>query len=210
MTVPGPDFEPVSRESFLEDSSFYTALASKRPGDKLVLIRLPSELQTEELHGCLLEMHDDTVWTQDETVLGRVRVEEPRNTESVSGGSALTAAMRDRMGRGRVSKTRMARSFVLRSSHEDKKASVLALAQPVSAVGSLQDPQMMRTHCGFDAMWTVGLDVAIPAVNSQRVEAAVRQRVERPLVEQPRGLRMRLLPFSTPRSDRTRNTGKGK
>ena len=50
----------------------------------------------------------------------------------------------------------------------------------------------------FDEFWSVNLGVTVEDTPMKKISKIVKRRAEAPLVEQPKNLRMRILPFSTP------------
>lgn len=189
MTVPEvpsttADFIPVSRESFLEtESSFYSALATKRPEDKLVLIRLPAELSAADLDFQGINANPEE--TADQGLLGTFTVnEDSKKDKSLNGASVRRSP-------------RLISTYAIRVSSKDRSVSALTLAEPLSS-GNLSSTQRVRLNRAFDAVWTVNSHVQVSLPPLPRIRKAVAKRAERPLVEQPKNLKMRLLPFSTP------------
>lgn len=197
MTIPEPtkaspnDFTPVTRESFLEASCFYTALASKGPEDKLVLIRLPAEISASDLDFQSVQLDQDL--NQVSGIFNLNNADGNNNNSKITQNSSSRSTMRR--------SPRLCNTYSIRASPKDLQVSALSLAEPLSA-GVLADTQRVRLSRTFDAFWTVGAHVDVPLPPISRIKKAVQKRAAKPLVEQPKNLRMRLLPFSTPRSSK--------
>lgn len=182
---------PVSRETFLQEASFYSALSSARPDDKIVLIRLPKEMCAADLDGQSITCTDIE---GEEEVIGKISVKLrsknrghlSRSLSSSSVSSATTA-------------TSSAASYTIKSSRRNLRVNSLAMTQPASpSAVSLSSPQQMRLGKQFDEFWSVNLGVEVEDTPMKKITKVVKKRAESPLVEQPKNLRMRLLPFSTP------------
>lgn len=189
MTIPEPttplskplnDFAPVTREAFLEASSFYTALASKRPDEKLVLIRLPAELSASGLDFQSVQVSDDATH-----VSGLLTVNAESKTQPQTGRPVRKSP-------------RLSNTYSIRASLQDRQVSAMSLAKPQSSA-ALADSQRVRLSRAFDAVWTVGVHVDVSEPPMARIRKAIQKRAAKSLVEQPKNLRMRLLPFSTPK-----------
>ena len=190
MTVPEPaaastasnnsSFLPVSREAFLESGSFYNQLAAKSADEKLVLIRLPAELSAADLDFQSIQVGEDV--------------------NQVSSVFTINNSNNNKESTRPVRKSvRLTNTYAIRASPQDHRVSAICLAQPVAA-SALNEAQRLRLSRAFDAVWTVGAHVDVRPPPMSRIKKAVQKRAAKPLVEQPKNLRMRLLPFSTPRS----------
>lgn len=173
---------PVSRETFLQQASFYSALASVRPDDKIVLIRLPQEMCAADLDGQSVSCLEDAVANKvedEEEVIGNISVK-VRSKRSSSSSKASSA-------------------YTIKSSRRNLKVNSLAITTPsTSSSTSLSSTQKLRLGRQFDEFWSVNLGVDVEATPMKKITKIVKKRAETPLVEQPKNLRMRLLPFSTP------------
>lgn len=179
---------PVSRETFLQQASFYSALSQARPDDKLVLIRLPKEMCAADLDGQSVSGLDGGVAEDAERTVGKISVK-------------LRSMIR---GHKRLDSTSVpSSSYTIKSSRNNLKVNSLAFTQPSSTSSSapLASAQQMRLGKSFDEFWNVNLGVEVDAIPIVKISKIVKKRAERPLVEQPKNLRMRLLPFNTPRTD---------
>lgn len=176
---------PVSRETFLQQASFYSALSRARPDDKIVLIRMPKEMSAADLDGqSVLEAGDveDEVEEEEKTI-GKISVKlRSKGKRSTSGTSASSS------------------SYTIKSSRRNLRVNSLALTQPPSSSSAapLASTQQVRLSKQFDDFWCVNLGVEVDDIPMKKISKVVKKRAEAPLVEQPRNLRMRLLPFSTP------------
>lgn len=188
---------PVSRETFLQQASFYSALSSARPDDKIVLIRLPKEMCAADLDGQSVDCADK-IDTEEEKVIGKISVKLRSKTRGHHiSRSASTTSINSTVS----SKTSVpSSSYAIKSSHRNLKVNSLALTQPASSAAglSLSASQQMRLGKGFDEFWSVNLGVEVEDTPMKKISKVVKKRAECPLVEQPKNLRMRLLPFSTP------------
>ena len=174
----------ISRETFLQQAAFYSALSSSRPDDKLVLIRLPKEMCAADLDGQSITTDFDT--SAEEKVIGNVSVK-------------LRSKIRGHHNSNNNSKTINSASYTVKSSNRNLKVNSLAITQPASgSSSSLASAQQMRLGKSFDEFWSVNLGVEVDEIPIKKISKVVKKRAERPLVEQPKNLRMRLLPFSTP------------
>lgn len=165
---------PVSRETFLQQASFYSALSSARPDDKLVLIRLPKEMCAADLDG---------------------------QSVSESEGGKISVRLRSKIrGHSTSASSVPSSAYTIKSSSNDLKVNSLAILQPApnSSSTPLASAQQLRLGKPFDAFWSVNLGVEVDQVPMKKILKVVKKRAEKPLVEQPKNLRMRLLPFSTP------------
>ena len=173
---------PVSRETFLQQASFYSALSRARPDDKLVLIRLPKEMSAIDLDGqTVLETGDAEEGNEEEKTIGKISVKlRSKSKRSVSSVPST--------------------SYTINSSRRNLRVNSLVLAQPPSssAAAPLASTQQLRLGKGFDGFWSVNLGVEVDEIPMKKISKVVKKRTEAPLVEQPRNLRMRILPFSTP------------
>ena len=194
--------DPVSRETFLQQASFYSALSSARPDDKIVLIRLPKEMCAADLDGQSIE---DVTGEEEEKVLGKISIKLKsksrghhlsRSTSSSSISSILST--KSASSTSNVPST----SYTIKSSNRNLKVNSLAITQPptaaTSASASLSSAQQMRLGKQFDEFWSVNLGVEVEETPMKKITKVVKKRAESPLVEQPKNLKMRLLPFSTP------------
>jgi hypothetical protein len=163
----------------LESSSFYTAFAAKRPDEKLVLIRLPAELTAADLDFQSIAVGEDV--SQVSTVFTVNSSEQSKQPNN----------------RPARKSPRLTNTYSIRASAQDRQVSAVCLAQPLAA-SSMTDVQRVRLNRAFDAVWTVGAHVDVRPPPMSRIKKAVQKRASKPLVEQPKNLRMRLLPFSTP------------
>lgn len=175
---------PVSRETFLQQASFYSALSRARPDDKIVLIRMPKEMSAADLDGqSVLEAGDvDDEVEEEEKTIGKISVKlRSKGKRSTSGTSASSS------------------SYTIKSSRRNLRVNSLALTQPPSSSSAapLASTQQVRLSKRFDDFWCVNLGVEVDDIPMKKISKVVKKRAEAPLVEQPRNLRMRLLPFST-------------
>ncbi len=173
-------FTPVSREKFLESSSFYTEFCKKTAKEKLVLIRLPAELSAADLDFQSVEVGEDVNQVAAVFTINSDKSKQPT-------------------GRPVRKSPRLTNTYAIRASPQDQQVSAVCLAQPLAAA-SLSEPQRVRLSRTFDAVWTVGVHVNVQPPPMSRIKKAVQKRAAKPLVEQPKNLKMRLLPFSTPKS----------
>lgn len=175
---------PVSRETFLQEASFYSALSRARPDDKIVLIRIPKEMSAADLDGqSLLESEIDSK-DEDEKTIGKFSVK---------------LRSKNKRPAGSVPSSVGSSSYTIKSSRRNLRVNSLALTQPPSsAAAPLASTQQLRLAKSFDEFWCVNLGVEVDEIPMKKISKVVKKRAEAPLVEQPRNLRMRLLPFSTP------------
>lgn len=175
---------PVSRETFLQQASFYSALSRARPDDKIVLIRMPKEMSAADLDGqSFLEAGDVDDEVEEEKTIGKISVKlRSKGKRSTTGTSASSS------------------SYTIKSSRRNLRVNSLALTQPPSSSSAapLASTQQVRLSKRFDDFWCVNLGVEVDDIPTKKISKVVKKRAEAPLVEQPRNLRMRLLPFSTP------------
>ena len=175
---------PVSRETFLQEASFYSALSMMHPDDKIVLIRLPNELGASDLDGQILESFENETQV-DERMIGSLKVFKKSKAHS----SSTTET-----------------SYSVTRSNRNLKVNSVAMMQPAKTANlSLASAQQMQLGKAFDQFWSVNLGVNVDSVPIKRISKVVKKRAETPLVEQPRNLRIRLLPFSTPSSSSRMN-----
>ena len=173
---------PVSRETFLQQASFYSALSRARPDDKIVLIRMPKEMSAADLDGqSVLEAGD--VDDEEEKTIGKISVK-----------------LRSKGKRSTTDTSASSSSYTIKSSRRNLRVNSLALTQPPSSSSAapLASTQQVRLSKRFDDFWCVSLGVEVDDIPMKKITKVVKKRAEAPLVEQPRNLRMRLLPFSTP------------
>lgn len=193
---------PVSRETFLQQASFYSALSSARLDDKIVLIRLPKEMCAADLDGQSVDCVDK-IDGEEEKVIGKISVKlrsKTRGHHNLS-RSASTSSISSNVSSksSSLSSSVPSSSYIIKSSNRNLKVNSLALTQPAtSATSSLSASQQMRLGKGFDEFWCVNLGVEVEDTPMKKISKVVKKRAESPLVEQPKNLRMRLLPFSTP------------
>lgn len=178
---------PVSRETFLHNALFYSALSSLRPDDKIVLIRMPKEMCASDLDGQSLKCFDSEKGEkEDEKVIGNISVNLKSKNKSFPRSSSNKS-------------TSVSSAYTIKSSRRNLKVNSLAITSPsASSSTSLASTQQMRLGRQFDEFWNVNLGVEVEATPIKKISKIVKKRAEAPLVEQPRNLRMRLLPFSTP------------
>ena len=174
---------PVTRETFLQQASIYSTLSASHRDDKLVLIRLPKELSAADLDGQMVELSgggsEDII---EEGVIGKMTLD-------------LKSKTRASLSR---SNSKASNLYTLKSSRRNLKVSSLAITQPSPNVSSLAAPQQMRIGRSFDEFWSLNLGVEVGATPMKKISKIVKKRSELPLLEQPKNLRMRLLPFNTP------------
>lgn len=176
---------PVSRETFLQEASFYSALSSTRPDDKIVLIRLPREMCAADLDGQSISLaSEDTANEEEEPVIGKISVKLRSKSKGRLPKSSKTAINSS--------------SYTIRSSRRNLQVNSLALIQPAPSSSTLAAPQQLRLSERFDDFWSVNLGVEVEDTPMKKIAKVVKKRAEAPLVEQPKNLRMRLLPFSSP------------
>ena len=110
---------PVSRETFLQQASFYSALSRARLDDKIVLIRMPKEMSAADLDGqSVLEAGDvdDEVEEEEEKTIGKISVKlRSKGKRSTTGASASSS------------------SYTIKSSRRNLRVNSLALTQPPSS-----------------------------------------------------------------------------
>jgi hypothetical protein len=190
---------PVSRETFLQQAAFYSALSSAHPDDKIVLIRLPKEMCAADLDGQSINcaVNGDT---EEEKVVGNISVKLRSKTRGHHlSRSASTSSIISNVSSKSLSSGIPSTSYTIKSSNRNLKVNSLALTQPATSAGlSLSSTQQMRLAKGFDEFWSVNLGVEVEETPMKKISKVVKKRAESPLVAQPKNLRMRLLPFSTP------------
>jgi hypothetical protein len=190
---------PVSRETFLQQAAFYSALSSAHPDDKIVLIRLPKEMCAADLDGQSINcaVNGDT---EEEKVVGNISVKLRSKTRGHHlSRSASTSSITSNVSSKSLSSGIPSTSYTIKSSNRNLKVNSLALTQPATSAGlSLSSAQQMRLSKGFDEFWSVNLGVEVEETPMKKISKVVKKRAESPLVAQPKNLRMRLLPFSTP------------
>lgn len=164
-----------------------------RPEDKLVLIRMPKEMCAADLDGQSVNVSTNEESgrfdQEEEEVIGKISVKlrsKNRSSSAISKSSKNTAAASS------------STAYTIRSSRRNLKVNSVAIATPSPVSGSLASTQQMRLGRQFDDFWSVNLGVEVEATPMKKIAKIVKKRAEVPLVEQPRNLRMRLLPFSTP------------
>jgi hypothetical protein len=170
---------PVSRETFLQEASFYSTLSAAHSGDRVILIRLPAELDASDFDGQVLKSIDFTDDdSEEDQLIGKMVVNSGAKTDSSE------------------------KSYSVKRTKRNLKTNIMSLLEPQQQTlkPSLSAVQQMRLGRGFDEFWSVNLGVEVDAVPIKKIGKVVKKRAEAPLVEQPRNLRMRLLPFSTPSS----------
>lgn len=194
---------PVSRETFLQQGAFYSALSSARPDDKIVLIRLPKEMCAADLDGQSINYENVKENAEEEKVIGNISVKLrsknkghfSRSNSSSSITSNLSSKSSFSSGNSSVPST----SYIIKSSNRNLRVNSLAITQPFTSVtSSLSSSQQMRLGKEFDEFWSVNLGVEVEETPIKKISKVVKKRAEGALVEQPKNLRMRLLPFSTP------------
>lgn len=176
---------PVSRETFLQQASFYSALSRARPDDKIVLIRIPKEMSAADLDGQSVLESEVAPNEEDERTIGKISVKLRSKAKRPAGS---------------VSSISSSSSYTIKSSRRNLRVNSLALTQPPSSSNAapLASTQQLRLGKAFDDFWCVNLGVEVDEIPIKKISKVVKKRAESPLVEQPRNLRMRLLPFSTP------------
>ena len=194
---------PVSRETFLQQAAFYSALSSARPDDKIVLIRLPKEMCAADLDGQSINYENSKENSEEEKAIGNISVKLrsknkgnfSRSSSSSSIASNLSLKSSFNSGNLIVPST----FYTIKSSNRNLKVNSLAITQPATSTSSsLSSSQQMRLGKEFDEFWSVNLGVEVEETPIKKISKVVKKRAESPLVEQPKNLRMRLLPFSTP------------
>ena len=194
---------PVSRETFLQQAAFYSALSSARPDDKIVLIRLPKEMCAADLDGQSINYENAKENSEEEKAIGNISVKLrsknkgnfSRSSSSSSIASNLSLKSSFNSGNLIVPST----FYTIKSSNRNLKVNSLAITQPATSTSSsLSSSQQMRLGKEFDEFWSVNLGVEVEETPMKKISKVVKKRAESPLVEQPKNLRMRLLPFSTP------------
>ena len=195
---------PVSRETFLQQAAFYSALSSAHPDDKIVLIRIPKEMCAADLDGQSINYENAKENSEEEKAIGNISVKLrsknkvifSRSSSSSSITSNLSSKSSFNSGNSNVVPST---SYTIKSSNRNLKVNSLAITQPAtSASSSLSSSQQMRLGKEFDEFWSVNLGVEVEETPMKKISKVVKKRAESPLVEQPKNLRMRLLPFSTP------------
>lgn len=176
---------PVSRETFLQQASFYSAFSTARPDDKLILIRLPKEMSAADLDG--------------QSISGIDAGENEDGDERIVGKISVNLKSKAKAHKRSVSSS----SYTIKSSRTNLKVNSLAITQPSTTSSStpLASAQQMRLGKSFNEFWSVNLGVEVDEIPIKKISKVVKKRAEKPLVEQPKNLRMRLLPFNTPRTD---------
>ena len=171
----------VTREKFLQEASFYNALAAAKPGDRLVLIRMPKEISAVDLDGQILKSSIESSASDenDDRVLGNFTIKPKTQSKNRSASASST-------------------NYIVKSSRKSLRVNSIGLTQPVAS-SSLSSEQKMRLGGrSFDEFWNVNLGVPVEDTPIKKIAKIVKKRAEAPLVEQPKNLRMRLLPFSPP------------
>lgn len=194
---------PVSRETFLQQAAFYSALSSTRPDDKIVLIRLPKEMCAADLDGQSINYENVKESAEEEKAIGNISVKLRSKSKGhfsrSSSSSSITSNLSSKSPFTSGNSSVPSASYTIKSSNRNLKANSLAMTQPAtSAASSLSSSQQMQVGKEFDEFWSVNLGVEVEETPMKKISKVVKKRAESPLVEQPKNLRMRLLPFSTP------------
>lgn len=172
----------VTREKFLQEASFYNALSAAKPGDRLVLVRMPKELCAADLDGQILKGVEEGEGDGEDRMLGSFSTKPKSHNKNRNSSSASST------------------NYVVKSSRKSLRVNSFGLTQPVTTAGLSSEQKMRLGGRVFDEFWSVNLGVPVEDTPMKKISKIVKRRAEAPLVEQPKNLRMRLLPFSTPSS----------